>query len=77
MTEIEAGYVVHQNSDFQLAEQVDSSGVKIAAPEKAGYELYLSHALKMLPLFGPKALQVHFSCLTKTKLMQWPDSNLI
>jgi polar amino acid transport system substrate-binding protein len=46
MTEIEAGYVVHQTSDFQFAEQVDSIGVKIAAPEKAGYELYLRHALK-------------------------------
>jgi polar amino acid transport system substrate-binding protein len=31
---------------FQFAEQVDSIGVKIAAPEKAGYELYLRHALK-------------------------------
>ena len=55
MTEIEAGYVVHQNSDFQLAEQVDSSGVKIAAPEKAGYELYLSHALKNASLVRTKS----------------------
>ena len=55
MTEIEAGYVVHQNSDFQLAEQVDSSGVKIAAPEKAGYELYLSHVLKNASLVRTKS----------------------
>ena len=55
MTEIEAGYVGHQNSDFQLAEQVDSSGVKIAAPEKAGYELYLSHALKNASLVRTKS----------------------
>ena len=55
MTEIEAGYVVHQNSDFQLTDQVDSSGVKIAAPEKAGYELYLSHALKNASLVRTKS----------------------
>jgi polar amino acid transport system substrate-binding protein len=46
MTEIEAGYVVQQNSSFELAEQVDSSGIKIAAPEKAGYERYLMTTLK-------------------------------
>jgi polar amino acid transport system substrate-binding protein len=46
MTEIEAGYVVPKDSPFQSTEEVDSKGVKIAAPEKAGYELYLTSALK-------------------------------
>ncbi|MFM9993253.1 MAG: transporter substrate-binding domain-containing protein [Burkholderiaceae bacterium] len=46
MTEIEAGYVVLKGSKFQSPEEVDAKGVKIAAPEKAGYELYLTSALK-------------------------------
>lgn len=46
MTEIEAGYVVLQNSTFQVAADVDSTGIKIAAPAKAGYELYLRNHLK-------------------------------
>jgi polar amino acid transport system substrate-binding protein len=46
MTEIEAGYVVQQNSRFESAAQVDSNGIKIAAPEKAGYERYLMTTLK-------------------------------
>ena len=46
MTEIEAGYVVPKASSFQSPEEVDAKGVKIAAPEKAGYELYLTSALK-------------------------------
>ena len=46
MTEIEAGYVVHHASTLKSTEEVDAKGVKIAAPEKAGYELYLTSALK-------------------------------
>ena len=46
MTEIEAGYVVHQNSVLLLTEHVDAKGVKIAAPDKAGYELFLTSSLK-------------------------------
>ena len=45
MTEIEAGYVVHLNSTLKSTEEVDARGIKIAAPEKAGYELYLTSAL--------------------------------
>ncbi len=46
MTEIEAGYIVPNNSELQHADQVDALGVTIAAPIKAGYELYLSGSLK-------------------------------
>ncbi len=46
MTEIEAGYVVHQSSTLKSTEEVDAKGIKIAAPAKAGYELYLTSALK-------------------------------
>jgi polar amino acid transport system substrate-binding protein len=46
MTEIAAGYVVHQNSALLRTELVDAKGVKIAAPDKAGYELFLTGSLK-------------------------------
>ena len=46
MTEIEAGYIVPHNSALHHADQVDAKGVTIAAPVKAGYELYLSGSLK-------------------------------
>lgn len=46
ITEIEGGYVVHQKSSISRIEQVDAKGVKIAAPVGAGYELYLTNALK-------------------------------
>jgi polar amino acid transport system substrate-binding protein len=50
MTEIEATYVVHKESDIQSVAQVDSSGVRIAAPAKAGYELYLRRTLRSATL---------------------------
>ncbi len=46
MTEIEAGYVVHEDSPLERVEEVDANGVSIAAPSKAGYELYLTSTLK-------------------------------
>jgi polar amino acid transport system substrate-binding protein len=46
ITEIEATYVVHEDSPLRSVEQVDASGVRIAAPAKAGYELYLTRTLR-------------------------------
>jgi polar amino acid transport system substrate-binding protein len=46
MTEIEGGYVVHQKSSLTRIDQIDAIGIKIAAPEKAGYELFLTNTLK-------------------------------
>lgn len=54
MTEIEAGYVVDKNSPIQSAEQVDAKGMKIAAQAKAGFELFLTNALKNASLSRPK-----------------------
>lgn len=54
MTEIEAGYVVHKDSTFQSAEEVDVKGMKIAALEKSGYELYLKSALKNASIIRTK-----------------------
>lgn len=46
MTEIEATYAVHRDSPLQSVEQVDAPGIRIAALEKAGYELYLTRTLR-------------------------------
>ncbi len=46
ITEIEATYAVHGDSPLRDVAQVDRAGVRIAAPEKAGYELYLSRTLR-------------------------------
>jgi polar amino acid transport system substrate-binding protein len=46
ITEIDATYVVHRASPIQSIAQVDSPGVRIAAPEKAGYELFLARTLR-------------------------------
>ena len=54
MTEIEAGYVVHLNSTLKSTEEVDAEGIKIAAPEKAGYELYLTSALNNASILRTK-----------------------
>ena len=55
ITEIEATYVVHKDSVLKSVEQVDASGVRIAAPEKAGYELYLTQTLRNATLIRTKA----------------------
>jgi len=46
MTEIEATYAVHEGSRLASVDAVDAPGVRIVAPAKAGYELYLSRTLK-------------------------------
>ncbi|HEY6966438.1 MAG TPA: transporter substrate-binding domain-containing protein [Burkholderiales bacterium] len=55
MSEIEATYVVHRDSPLKNAAQVDAAGVRIAAPNKAGYELYLTRTLKSATLVRTKS----------------------
>jgi len=57
MTEIEATYVVHKDSALRSVGQVDASGVRISAPEKAGYELYLTRTLRNATLIRTKGFQ--------------------
>lgn len=57
MTEIEATYVVHQASPIQSVAQVDSPGVRIAAPDKAGYELFLARTLRHATLVRARSYQ--------------------
>ena len=56
MTEIEATYAVHRDSALQSVGQVDAAGVRIVAPEKAGYELYLTQTLRNATLVRAKNL---------------------
>lgn len=54
ITEIEATYVVHKGSVLKSVGQVDASGIRVAAPEKAGYELYLTQTLRSATLIRTK-----------------------
>ena len=54
ITEIEATYVVHKDSMLRSVGQVDASGIRIAVPDKAGYELYLTQTLHKATLVRTK-----------------------
>ncbi|MEK9671334.1 MAG: transporter substrate-binding domain-containing protein [Rhodospirillaceae bacterium] len=45
-TEIEATYIVPNDSPFQKPEDVDRDGVKIAVANRAAYDLFLTRSLK-------------------------------
>jgi len=57
ITEIEATYVVHKDSALRSTGQVDTSGIRISAPEKAGYELYLTRTLRNATLVRTKGFR--------------------
>ena len=60
MTEIEATYLVREDSDLHSIEQVDMPGIRVCASEKAGYELYLTRTLRNAELIRTKGLQAAF-----------------
>jgi polar amino acid transport system substrate-binding protein len=68
ISEIEATYVVRKDSPLRSVEQVDSSGVRIAAPAKAGYELYLRRALKNAKLVDSRDLQGSIDMINERKV---------
>jgi len=55
MTEIDATYAVHRESSLQSVAQVDAPNVRIVAPDKAGYELYLTRTLRDATLIRTKS----------------------
>jgi polar amino acid transport system substrate-binding protein len=57
ITEIEATYAVRKDSPLRSIEQVDASGIRISASEKAGYELYLTRTLRNATLVRPKGFR--------------------
>lgn len=54
MTEIEATYAVHEDSPLRTVREVDAPGIRIAAAEKSGYELYLTRTLRNATLIRSK-----------------------
>lgn len=57
ITEIEATYVVHDASSLSRADQVDAAGVRVVAPSKAGYELFLTRTLRNATLIRTNNFQ--------------------
>ena len=55
--EIEATYLVRGDSPLRTAAEVDREGVRVAAPARANYELYLSRNLKHARLVSPQGAE--------------------
>lgn len=66
--EIEATYLVPENSPFQSVEDVDQSGVRIAVMDRAAFELYLSRTLKHAELHRTKGRSGAFELFVTEKL---------
>ncbi|MDA1099199.1 MAG: transporter substrate-binding domain-containing protein [Proteobacteria bacterium] len=54
--EIEATYLVPEDSDFRSVEDVDRAGVRIAVSGRSAYDLYLTRTLKHAELHRGKGL---------------------
>jgi polar amino acid transport system substrate-binding protein len=65
MTEIEATYVVHEDSPLRSASEVDRPGVRIVAPAKAGYELYLTRTLRNATLTRTNGAQAAMEAFSR------------
>jgi polar amino acid transport system substrate-binding protein len=68
MTEIVATYMVPPGSKLTRIEDVDAPGVRIAVSEKAGYELYLSKALKHAELVKVRGTPASMEAFRDRKL---------
>ena len=67
ITEIEATYAVHKDSVLNSVGQIDAPGIRIAAPEKAGYELYLTQTLRNATLIRTKGFQASVDLLKERR----------
>ena len=61
--EIEATYLVPGSSPLRTAAEVDREGVRVAAPARANYELFLSRNLKHARLVSADSNQAAFDLL--------------
>jgi polar amino acid transport system substrate-binding protein len=61
--EIEATYLVPGDSPLRSAEDVDRTGVRVAAPARANYELYLSRHLERAQLVSTPGADAAFELL--------------
>ena len=66
--EIEATYLVPENSPFQSVEDVDRPGVRIAVVDRAAYDLYLTRTLKHAELYRAKGLSGALELFATEKL---------
>ena len=66
--EIDATYLVPGASPFKVAAEVDSDNVRIAAPARANYELFLSRSLKHAQLVSTQGGQAAFDLLATGKV---------
>jgi len=62
--EIEATYLVAGSSPLRAVADVDRAGVRVAAPSKANYELFLSRSLKQATLVSTESGGAAFRALT-------------
>ena len=65
--EIEATYLVPGASPLRAAADVDRDGVRVAAPSRANYELYLSRNLKRAQLVSTPGADAAFELLATGK----------
>ncbi len=61
--EIDATYLVSGTSPFRTATEVDRKGIRIAAPSRANYELFLSRNLKHAQLVSTQGGDAAFDLL--------------
>lgn len=66
--EIEATYLVPENSSIQTIEDVDADGIKVAISGRSAYDLYLSRTLKHAELHRGPGLQGAFDLYVAEKL---------
>ena len=66
--EIEATYLVPGSSPLRTAEEVDREGVRVAAPSRANYELYLQRNLKRAKLVSAERGDAAFEMLATGKV---------
>jgi polar amino acid transport system substrate-binding protein len=63
--QIEATYLVPAGSALRAVADVDRDGVRVAAPARANYELFLSRALKRAQLVSTASTDAAFDLLVK------------
>ena len=66
--EIEATYLVPPGSNLNSIAAVDAKGIRIAAPERSAYELYLTRSLKNAELIRIKGADDAFKKFVEGKL---------
>lgn len=66
--ELDATYLVPGDSRFKTAPEVDSGGIRIAAPARANFELYLGRNLKRAQLVSAQGGDAAFELLATGKV---------